>query len=60
MKSWSGVIVKLLIYGVQTIALGFPPRSGNFASRSPKVLVTESLPGKTLWGPKIWSCSSPS
>lgn len=32
-----------------------PPKEGFLASRSPKVLDTESLPGATLWGPTIVS-----
>ena len=41
--------------GVATITLGFPSNFGNFASMSPKVLLTDNLPGSTLWGPMIIS-----
>lgn len=48
MKSFSFVNLKLRIYGVDIIALGFPPNSGNLASISPNVRVTDNLPGNTL------------
>ena len=35
------------------MTLGLPPYLGFLASMSPKVLDTESLPGKTLKGPRI-------
>lgn len=35
----------------------FPPYFGNFASISPNVLVTDNLPGRTLYGPNIDSGS---
>lgn len=38
------------------IALGFPLSYGNFAYISPNVLVTDNLPGITLWGPKTNEC----
>jgi len=53
MKSCSGSILNVLISGVAMTTLGFPPYAGNFASISPNVLVTESLPGKTRYGPVI-------
>jgi len=40
-----------LISGSAITTYGFPPYLGSFASISPKVLETESLPGKTLGGP---------
>lgn len=40
-----------LISGSAVITPGIPPRNLTFASISPKVLETESLPGKTLGGP---------
>ena len=40
-----------MISGVQITTFGFPPNLYNFASGSPKVLQTESRPGKTLGGP---------
>jgi len=42
-----------LISGVGITHLGFPPYLGSLASISPIVLDTDSLPGKTLWGPII-------
>jgi len=53
MKSSFSVIVKEYISGEHTIVLGFPPNSANLASISPNVLVTDSLPGKALKGPRI-------
>jgi hypothetical protein len=53
MKSSFSVIVKEYISGVQTIALEFPPNYASLASISPKVLVTDSLPGKARCGPSI-------
>jgi len=40
-----------IISGVATTTLGLPPNFSLLASISPKVLETESLPGKTLYGP---------
>lgn len=48
MKSSFSDITIDLISGSQTIAFGFPLNYGNFASMSPNVRVTESLPGNTL------------
>ncbi len=48
MKSCSSVILNDLISGVAMTTLGLPPRFVIFASMSPKVLQTESLPGNTL------------
>lgn len=59
MKSWSGVISKVLISGVAIITFGFPPYWGNLASGSPNVLQTESLPGSTLRGPTTTSGLEP-
>jgi hypothetical protein len=53
MKSSFSVIVKEYISGKHTIVLGFPPNSAYFASISPKVLVTDNLPGKARKGPSI-------
>jgi hypothetical protein len=47
-KSWSDVTLNYLISGSAMIQPGMPPNYGNFASISPNVLDTESLPGKTL------------
>ena len=58
-KSSSSATVTPTTSGSQTIALAFPPNSASFASISPKVLVTESLPGKALCGPKMKLCYSP-
>ena len=49
------MILKDFISGVGIITLGLPPHFTIFASASPKVLETESLPGKTLRGPTITS-----
>lgn len=51
-------ILKLLISGSATTTLGLPPNYSSFASISPKVLETESLPGKTLIGPDMILASS--
>lgn len=53
MKSSFSVMVKEYISGKHTIVLGFPPNSAYLASISPKVLVTDNLPGKARKGPKI-------
>lgn len=52
-KSSSSVILKDLISGIGMTTLGLPPLLTILASRSPKVLQTESLPGNTLGGPTI-------
>jgi hypothetical protein len=41
-------ILKKSISGIAITTFGFPPRAEILASRSPKVLLTESLPGRTL------------
>jgi len=43
--------LKVVISGSQTTTFGLPPYRCLFASMSPKVLETESLPGKTRKGP---------
>jgi hypothetical protein len=43
--------------GSALTTFGFPPLNSSFASGSPNVLQTESLPGKTLIGPTIYSGS---
>lgn len=54
MKSWCVYdILKVEISGVAITTWRFPPRLGILASASPKVLDTESLPGRTLNGPII-------
>ena len=55
MKSCCFVSLKLLISGAQTTTFGFPPFEGSFASTSPKVRLTDSLPGKTRIGPMMIS-----
>lgn len=40
MKSWLSEILKDFISGWAIIQFGFPPYLGNFASASPKVLLT--------------------
>ena len=58
-KSWSAVFnLKDVISGVATTTLGFPPNYNSFASISPNVLETDSLPGKTLIGPTTRSLFS--
>ena len=54
-KSCSFEILNYLISGVATTTRELPPNFSNFASASPKVLETESLPGSTLNGPTISS-----
>lgn len=39
------------ISGFAITTFGFPPKAAIFASGSPKVLATESLPGRTRRGP---------
>ena len=41
------------ISGIAITTYGFPPTAEILASRSPNVLHTESLPGRTLYGPII-------
>ena len=48
MKSCSSVILNDFISGIAITTLEFPPLFSIFASKSPKVLQTESLPGRTL------------
>ncbi len=43
--------LKDVISGVATTTLGFPPNYESFASASPNVRETDSLPGRTLKGP---------
>ena len=50
-KSYSGEILKDFISGVLITTFGFPPNFSYLASISPKVLETDSRPGKTLKGP---------
>ena len=59
MKSSYSVIVKEVISGWQMIALGLPPNWIILASISPKVLVTDNLPGATRWGPNTNLCCYP-
>ena len=54
-KSCSLEILNYFISGVAITTLEFPPNLSIFASASPKVLDTESLPGRTLRGPTITS-----
>ena len=51
MQSKSLETLKPLISGSAEITPGIPPSLTSFASMSPKVLETESLPGNTLTGP---------
>ena len=51
MKSYSSLILNEVTSGVHINTFGFPPNLGSFASKSPKALDTETLPGKTLIGP---------
>lgn len=52
-KSILSSIMNSLISGVAITTFGFPPYFSLFASISPNVLETLSLPGKTLYGPYI-------
>ena len=54
-KSCSSVILKDFISGIAITTFGFPPLLSILASRSPKVLHTDNLPGNTLYGPIIIS-----
>jgi hypothetical protein len=51
MKSCSLFIINERISGFAITTLGLPPKAEIFASGSPKVLATESLPGSTRRGP---------
>ena len=51
MKSWFSLISKAVISGSAITTFTFPSYFSSFASISPIVLETESLPGNTLWGP---------
>lgn len=53
MKSCSGPILNDLISGIAMITLGLPPNFAIFASKSPNVHETESLPGITQCGPTM-------
>jgi hypothetical protein len=44
-------ILNSFISGEATTTFGLPPNFSLLASMSPKVLDTESLPGKTRYGP---------
>lgn len=44
--------------GSALTTFGLPPLNSSFASGSPKVLQTDSLPGSTLIGPIMYSKSS--
>jgi hypothetical protein len=55
MKSCSFTILNDFISGVGITTFGFPPTFEILASASPKVLETESLPGRTLRGPTMIS-----
>ena len=48
MKSTSTPISKYFISGFAVTTLGFPPYLISLAYGSPKVLVTDNLPGNTL------------
>lgn len=50
-KSKLSLILKAVMSGSATTTFGFPSNLVNFASISPKVRLTESLPGKTRCGP---------
>ena len=50
-KSWYDWILNFLMSGVETTTCGLPPRLTSFASRSPNVQHTLSLPGNTHTGP---------
>lgn len=53
MKSWKlSCSLKCVISGVAITTFGFPPNCSTFACASPNVRETESLPGKTLIGPR--------
>ena len=54
-KSWSLLILNDFISGSAITTFGFPPYLESLASASPKVLDTESRPGKTLRGPTMIS-----
>jgi hypothetical protein len=48
MKSKLFLILKAVISGSAITTFGLPSSFSNLASMSPKVLLTESLPGNTL------------
>ena len=52
-KSILSSISNSFISEIAITTFGFPPNFSLFASISPKVLETDSLPGKTLCGPYI-------
>ena len=52
-KSWSFLIRNAFISGSAIRTLGLPPFETSFASISPKLLLTDNLPGRILWGPVI-------
>lgn len=54
-KSYSSPILNENISGSADMTLGIPLYFGNFASESPIVLETASLPGSTLNGPVMYS-----
>lgn len=58
-KSWFALILNESTSGTDITTFGFPPYRGNLASMSPKVRVTDSLPGKTRYGPKTVYSVSP-
>lgn len=57
-KSKLSWILNVFISGSQIMTLGFPPYFYLFASMSPKVLDTDSLPGNTLNGPYTYKSFS--
>ena len=56
MKSKLLYILKAVMSGSAITTLGLPSYFSILASMSPKVLLTESLPGNTLYGPYITYC----
>ena len=52
-KSYFSETLKAFISGSAIMTFGLPPYFYFLASISPKVLETDSLPGKTLNGPNI-------
>lgn len=50
-KSILSSMVNSLMSGTAITTFGLPPNFSRFASMSPNVLETESLPGNTLNGP---------
>lgn len=53
MKSHVESILNSVISGSAITTFGFPPNFESFASTSPKVHETDSLPGNTHKGPKM-------